>query len=88
MKTFSEYANGLNEAKEKFKKGTEYKISWDNEMAFGEFIGTGKGTEVPNKGKDVYIFKAVIDKEYFKDGEIKVGFVELEKNIKKVIEVA
>jgi len=78
----------INEKTVPYKKGTEYKIEFENESAFGEFIGTGKGTLSPNKGKEVYIFKAVIDEDDYKDGKIKVGFWEIEQNRTKIIEVS
>ena len=75
------------------KKGKEYHIfstyepDFEANNAWGTYIGTGKGRLSPNKGKDVYIFKATKDADDYKDGKIKVGFWEVEQNRTKIIEV-
>jgi len=81
------FADFINESSVPYKKGKEYKIEFEDDSTFGEFIGTGKGKLSPNKGKDVYIFKAVIDEDDYKDGKIRVGFWEIEQNRTKIIEV-
>lgn len=74
----------LVEKKLTLKKGKEYHIfptdepDFEANNAWGTYIGTGKGRLSPNKGKDVYIFKATKDADAYIDGKFKVGLAFVE----------
>jgi hypothetical protein len=67
-----------------FKVGKEYKIfdtedpTYEPNIAYGKYKGTGKGRLSPNKGKDVYIFTATKNKDEYINGIINVGFAFVE----------
>jgi len=67
-----------------FEVGVEYKIwqtddpDYEPNIAYGKYVKTGKGRLSPNKGKDVYKFKATRDADAYIKGEFHVGFWEIE----------
>jgi hypothetical protein len=73
------------------KKGQEYKIydaddpDYEPNIGYGIYIGKGKGRLSPNKGKDVYIFKATKNKDEYINGKINAG-VALVKSGRIIIE--
>ncbi len=74
----------LVESKIPFKVGVEYKL-WDTDepdfeanITHGIYLKTGKGRLSPNKGKDVYIFKATKEQDSYRDGKFKIGFWQIE----------
>ena len=88
---FREY---INESELHLIKGKEYKIDCvddedrnQNPPVYGKYIGTFKGRLSPNKGKDVYKFKATKDAEGFIKGEFVVGFWEVKSKITSITEV-